>query len=301
MPSPLPGCATPQQLLPLLSGSLQLLHSPRVRESDAGARTLQLLVMKYLVDLGWSLTLAPEPAVAVAGAVTQAVAGAVAGAGAGAVAGTESQQPGPSSSSGSSSIRGPSGQQVVQGAATLLGSLTHLLQQQLQSARVDMAAASRHGLVHGSLLCLKYVVEVLPWSVLATSSCCVTLQVSAATAAASGLPTVSASASNTTTTSSSSSSSRSSQPGSSSGTATVGGGGLQGVGVVDVCDPAPAVLHCWVVELTGLLSEVAELVRPLLSAQVRELLALRGFSFFIILRVQPPGTGSLPARQSRTP
>jgi hypothetical protein len=256
MPSPLPGCATPQQLLPLLTGALQLLHSPRVRESDAGARTLQLLATKYLVDLGWSLSLSPEPAVIVAGAV--AVAGtsieAVAGAGAGAVANPGPQQPEPCSSSSSSR---PSEQQVVQGAATLLGSLTYLLRQQLQSARVDMAAASRHGLVHGALLCLKYVVEVLPWSVLATSSCHMTLQVSATTAAACGLPTI-----NTN----SSSSSSSIEQGQSSSAAVCG---PQGVGVCEVAGPAAAVLHSWVAELTGLLTAVAELVRPWLSAQVR--------------------------------
>jgi hypothetical protein len=218
MPSPLPGCETPQQLLPLLTWAMQLLQNPRVRESDAGARTLQLVASKYLVGLGWTLTVAPKPSVTAAGAAGAAV-----------------EAP-------------ASDGQVVAAAAAWLGSLTSQLRSQLMSAHADMAAASRHGLVHGPLLALKYTVEVLPWQMLASSSAQVSVVVSAAAAAACGL---------------------------SSTAAASGGCGSNGssdeqqlyLGVV-VCGPASAVLHCWVTDLVALLTAAADLVKPLLSAQV---------------------------------
>jgi hypothetical protein len=218
MPSPLPCCETPEQLLPLLTWAVQLLQNPRVRESDAGARTLQLLVSKYLVGLGWTLTVAPHPAVAAAAA------GAVLGASANA-------------------------DQVVAAAAAWLGSLSAQLRSQLMSAHADMAAASRHGLVHGPLLALKYTVEVLPWPMLASSSTHVSVVVSAAAAAACGLSSTAAA-----------------------------GVGCSSHGSSDqqqqqhyqevVCGPASAVLHCWVADLVALLTTAADLVKPLLSAQV---------------------------------
>jgi len=41
--------------------ALALLRSPRVRESDAAALLLRLLFRKYALDLGWEVTLTPEP------------------------------------------------------------------------------------------------------------------------------------------------------------------------------------------------------------------------------------------------
>eukprot|EP00775_Hariotina_reticulata_P011694 gene11693-11838_t len=55
MPAPLPGWSAPDQLQQLLTWALQLTQSPRVRESDAGARLLRLLYVKYALALGWQL------------------------------------------------------------------------------------------------------------------------------------------------------------------------------------------------------------------------------------------------------
>lgn len=238
MPSPLPGCTTPQQVLPLLQWAMQLLQSPRVRESDAGARTLQLLVLKYLSGLGWVLCVAPEPAVSPpAAAACQQEPSAprlVRSRGWGAGSGCASEQ------------------QLVQAAAAMLASLSGLLRDQLARAEADMTGLSRSGLVHGTLLALRYVIEVLPWLALAASSCNVSLGTSAAAAAACGLAD-------------SSSCSTGEPPCSSSSNSNTGSGEL----VVQVTGPASAVLHCWVTDLVGLLTTVADLVKPLLCAQVR--------------------------------
>lgn len=240
MPSPLPGCSSPQQLLPLLTWALQLLQSPRVRESDAGARTLQLLVPKYLVGLGLGLTVWPQPAVDVDGVATTRDSSAAGGAGGGGSSNEQQQQ------------------QLVQAAASLLGSLNNLLREQLLHAQADMAAASRQGLVHGTVLTLKYIAEVLPWSTLvnAINSCSISLCVPAAAAAACGLSGTPLQPEQ--------------QRGGDSDVAGVTGGssGACILQLVVVHGPASAVLHCWLVDLVGLLTDVAELVKPLLSAQV---------------------------------
>jgi hypothetical protein len=219
----------------LLSWALQLLQSPRVRESDAGARTLQLLVSKYLLGLGWTLTVGPEPSVAASAAAANA----------GADAATAAQCGKQQGSSGSSAAAGEV--QVLQAAATFLSSLTGQLRSQLAAAQADVAAASRHGLVHGTLLCLKYTVEVLPWTTLASSSAAsISMHASAAAAAACGL----------------------------AGGVSEGCNGQQGE-VVVVSGPVPCVLHCWVTDLAALLTAVADLVKPWLSAQVRTCILAR--------------------------
>lgn len=294
LPSPLPGCQTPGQLLPLLTWALQLMQSPRMSESDAGARTVQLLVSKYLLGLGWTLTAAPEVAVSspagsmeAAGQVsTHTPAGCMEAAGQlSTKVGTQQQDRGSSTSTSThtggssvdSRVAGAVGEQQdrVQAVVTLLGSLSRLLRQQLASAKADITAASRHGLVHGTLLCLKYCVRVLPWAELASSGCTAALAVPAAVAAACG-------------TAGSSSGSVAAIGGSSgsidSGAAAAAVGGSIGSSVaaapgsssgsgsdqqlVMVHGPAPVVLHCWVTDLVALLTEVADLVKPLLSAQV---------------------------------
>lgn len=220
MPSPLPGCETPGQLLPLLTWAVQLMQSPRMSESDAGARTVQLLVSKYLLGLGWTLCLAPEPTVTAPSTQQDTGSSGSVSTGSGGAAGIAEQQ------------------DRVQAVAALLGSLSSLLRQQLAGAQADITAASRHGLVHGTLLCLKYCVQVLPWPALASSSCTASLAVLAPSAAACGLTSVSSTAS---------------APGA----------------LVAVAGPAPVVLHCWVTDLVDLMGQVACLVKPLLSAQVR--------------------------------
>jgi hypothetical protein len=235
-------------------------------ESDAGARTVQLLVSKYLLGLGWTLTAAPEAAVS-----THTPAGCMEAAGQLTTTVSTQQQ--------------DRGQAVV----TLLGSLSTLLRQQLASAKADITAASRHGLVHGTLLCLKYCVQVLPWAEMASSSGSAALAVPAAVAAACGVAGSSSGSGIAAAAASSSSGSgiTAASVGGSSGSGTAGAaavgsssgsvtaaaatGGSSGSGqqLVMVHGPVPVVLHCWVTDLVALLTEVADLVKPLLSAQVR--------------------------------
>ena len=79
LPTPLPGFGTEEQLYPLLRWACHLVDSPRcviasvtgsqifelcrLRENDCGARIILLLYKKYVVSLGWSVTLFPEIAV----------------------------------------------------------------------------------------------------------------------------------------------------------------------------------------------------------------------------------------------
>ncbi|KAJ9513159.1 hypothetical protein QJQ45_029351, partial [Haematococcus lacustris] len=55
--SPLPGLATPAQLQPLLEWAQGLMWSPRLREADAGARMLRLMLAKYALGLHWHFQL----------------------------------------------------------------------------------------------------------------------------------------------------------------------------------------------------------------------------------------------------
>lgn len=208
LPTPLPGLHSPAALQPLLAWALQLTRSPRVREIDAGARLLRLLLVKYVLGLRWRLVLHPAPrAEAPAGACNGDAAAAAAGGG-GADAGALLQ---------------------------LLSGLTGRLRVQLAAAQADMAAASRHGLVHGVVLCLRYAVEVVPWAQLTTQPCSCSVGVSAAAACA-GLQ----------------------QQACDSGDAAV----------LVVKGPASSVARAWCTDLLALLEGVAALVKPLLSAQV---------------------------------
>lgn len=60
-PSPLAGVTSAEEFGARARWALRLLRSPRVRESDAAALLMRLLLRKYAVDLGWDVTLSPEP------------------------------------------------------------------------------------------------------------------------------------------------------------------------------------------------------------------------------------------------
>lgn len=157
LPAPLPGLETPGQVLQLLQWAARLQCSPRVRESDAGALALRLLVSRYLVGLGWSMQVAPEPTV-----TAPADTGAAQGGGAAA----------------------PSSSALPAAVAGLLGSLTAQLRERLAAAHADMVAASKAGLLQSTLLALRYTADALPWPTLAVSTSCVSLVVSASAVAA---------------------------------------------------------------------------------------------------------------------
>ncbi|KAK9064790.1 hypothetical protein SSX86_016172 [Deinandra increscens subsp. villosa] len=52
-PTPLPGILTADMVKEVIIWAKQLVCSPRVRESDAGALTMRLIFRKYVLDLGW--------------------------------------------------------------------------------------------------------------------------------------------------------------------------------------------------------------------------------------------------------
>lgn len=61
--SPLAGIETPEKLARRLEWAVELLHSPRVRESGAAALAIRLLINKYMIDLNWQITLSPNVSV----------------------------------------------------------------------------------------------------------------------------------------------------------------------------------------------------------------------------------------------
>jgi len=58
--SPLAGMETPEKLEKRLAWAMDLLRSPRVRESGAAALMIRLLVRKYAFDLHWRIELSPN-------------------------------------------------------------------------------------------------------------------------------------------------------------------------------------------------------------------------------------------------
>jgi len=149
LPIPLPGLETPAALLPLLVWARQLLLSPRMRESDAGARIVKLIFEDYVIRLGWRVTLWPEPSI-------QPPAAAVA-----------NGAPAPAAAGGSKQRLHPDGIHV---AIAMLRSLCWKAEQQVDLATLDLAAACRHGLAHGPLLAIRYACEGLPWAAAAAAA-----------------------------------------------------------------------------------------------------------------------------------
>ncbi|XP_015573647.2 thyroid adenoma-associated protein homolog isoform X1 [Ricinus communis] len=52
-PTPLPGISSEEMVQRVIAWAKNLVSSPRVRESDAGALTLKLIFRKYVLELGW--------------------------------------------------------------------------------------------------------------------------------------------------------------------------------------------------------------------------------------------------------
>jgi hypothetical protein len=233
LPSPLPGLQQPQQLQPLLSWALQLTLSPRVRESDAGARLLRLLLIKYVLGLKWRVQLHPEPLVQ-----SPAAAGDTAAAG-----------------------DARDADALVHSVMGFLSSLTAQLRSQLTAAHTDLAAASRRGLVHGIVLALRYAADETPWARLAGSSssstASVTVSATAAAAAAGGGSAVEVQPVASSTISSN-----------GAAAAAAGVAGASSSELVVVRGPALLLLRAWLADLYGLLTEAAQLAQPYLSAQV---------------------------------
>lgn len=140
-PSPLPGVASPPALQPLVQWTLRLLHSPRVRESDAAALLLRLVFCKYVLGLRWRLKLHPE--VAVVAHPEASIEGAVL-----------------------------SDQGRLEATFEYLDSLCDMLQDKVQRACDDFVAVCMDGLCHGTLLAVRYVV----WDGTQPAACAASVQ-----------------------------------------------------------------------------------------------------------------------------
>ena len=128
---------------------------------------------------------------------------------------------------------------VLSSVLLLLHSFSAQLQQQLQLARDDLAAASRQGFVHGVLLGLRYVCEAVPWG-----------EMSSCQAAVQGLAVHAV------------------QPGHNGG--TVGGcaeGNVRGGCSAQAEVSIAAAVKAWVQQLLQLLTEVAAVALPQLEQQ----------------------------------
>ncbi|CAM6124686.1 unnamed protein product [Calypogeia fissa] len=131
-PTPLPGLDSESNVEGLLKWAKDMVNSPRVRESDAGALAFRLIFRKYVVDLGWSVKVHVDPKVVIR---TAAEAGA--------------------------------GEVTVE----YLQSLNDWLQWGIEEGEKDLLKACTHSFVHGVLLVLRYTVEEIDWTSSAMQLC----------------------------------------------------------------------------------------------------------------------------------
>jgi hypothetical protein len=136
LPVPLPGLQQPAHVLATLLWAVNLLHSPRSCEADAGAEVVSLLHDTHVLQLGWHISLYPEPCVDM-----------------------------PSGSCESVAV-----EQKSQGTAGLLASLNFILALEagvraaVQLAESSMLAACRHSFLQGKLLALQNALSSFPWT-----------------------------------------------------------------------------------------------------------------------------------------
>ncbi|KAG2482469.1 hypothetical protein HYH03_018603 [Edaphochlamys debaryana] len=138
LPTPLPGLASGAALGPLLGWAVGLLGSPRMRESDAGARLIKILYAKYVAQHRWRLELAPVPR-ALPPPPAAPPSGAAAAAG------------GAAASAASASGAAASSAAAVLG---FLQGLVDAVEAAVAAGRADLLGACRRSLAHGPLLLL---------------------------------------------------------------------------------------------------------------------------------------------------
>lgn len=135
LPVPLLGLQQPAPVLATLKWAVNLLHSPRPFEADAGAHVLSLLHDCYVFQLGWNISIYPEPSVEAPAVNYQCM----------------------------------EEQQEKAGAVGLMASLKFILSLEsgvraaVQLAESDMVAACRHSFVQGKLLALQHTLTAFPW------------------------------------------------------------------------------------------------------------------------------------------
>ncbi|GAB4815827.1 hypothetical protein N2152v2_002873 [Parachlorella kessleri] len=124
LPTPLPGLEEGAAVEQLLAQALLLVNSPRLGESDAGAKLVLLVFLKYAAQLGWRISLGPPATAAVEGFA-------------------------------------PSGHEAL---LHFLEGACCLLQASIYAGRQDMLEACTNSLAHGALITLRYLVGEVPWA-----------------------------------------------------------------------------------------------------------------------------------------
>lgn len=125
-PTPLPGICENNSIDNIIRWAMKLVHSPRVRESDAGALTLRLIFKKYVLGLGCYVKFSTNN-----NSLT-----------------CEIQEV-------SKNIRNP----VIE----YISSLVEWLQSVVEEGDRDLTNACKKSFVHGILLTLRYTFEELDW------------------------------------------------------------------------------------------------------------------------------------------
>jgi hypothetical protein len=119
--SPLAGIETPDKLEKRLAWAMDLLRSPRVRESGAAALMIRLLVRKYAFDLHWCIELSPNVKV--------------------------------------SCPKDGDGSAERSARAQVLAAICDLLEHEIEFAERDVFKACQQSLVHGPVLLIKYMLH----------------------------------------------------------------------------------------------------------------------------------------------
>ncbi|GMH43329.1 hypothetical protein BSKO_11251 [Bryopsis sp. KO-2023] len=124
-PAPFPGLDSAEKMKTLISWTCQLISSPRLRESDSGARLLILLYKKYACGLGWEIECHPAMTVA-------------------------SQTPNTNGGFNAS--------------LTFLESMCSWLERNVSKGKEDLLGQCEESLAHGVVLTLRYAIEVAKWT-----------------------------------------------------------------------------------------------------------------------------------------
>ena len=157
LPAPLPGLDTVQDADMVLKDALRLLHSPRMKDADAGARLILILFGHLVLGLRWrvrikglerSFCLGQEPS------------------GSGELEDAEE-------SSASFEVE-PRSQAKTSDMLSLslqyLDGVIDLVENDLRHGERHLQDAARQSLAHGSLLALRYLLPAIPWRALKSSN-----------------------------------------------------------------------------------------------------------------------------------
>ncbi|XP_078439544.1 thyroid adenoma-associated-like protein [Wolffia australiana] len=131
--SPLSGMTTSESVFEVITWAKELVCSPRVRESDAGALTLRFIFRKYVLELGWTVWVSENVVCHGAG-----------------------------DSSKHDMIKNETFSHYI-------SSLIDWLRAIVEVGERDLAEASKICFVHGVLLALRYTFEELDWSLISKS------------------------------------------------------------------------------------------------------------------------------------